>query len=67
MQDANAEMVQFNKFYYPKVWLEAIGYFHSIEVSGQMHCQSCLRVAIFRLNLCTSIECTGNTRSIAAF
>lgn len=33
-QDPTAEIVQMNKMFYPKPWLEAVGFFTSIEVTG---------------------------------
>jgi len=32
-QDPTAEMVKMKKLFYPKPWLEAIGFFETLEVS----------------------------------
>lgn len=31
-QDPTAEMVKMNKMFYPRPWLDAIGYFETLEV-----------------------------------
>lgn len=32
-QDPTAEMVKMNKMFYPKPWLDAVGFFQTVEVS----------------------------------
>lgn len=54
-QDPTAEMVQFKRLFYPKFWLEAIGYFHALQVSRmptvthRLHVCWCHNITLVRL------------------